>query len=274
MTESAGERGPIFIVGVPRSGTTLLRVMLDSHPRICCGPEFKLLSGIAEMYLTMTDPRFGSIMQSYGNTTEDLQLRFRGFINGLMANFCRAEGKSRWAEKTPQNSYYLAPLGEIFPDARFIHLLRDGRDVACSLLTMDWIDVSGHKPHYLETMAAAAEFWRDAVRNVRNQASQPGLVGRVLEVRYEALVTEPAATMRHLLAFLGEEWDDAVLSHHTKDRSSEAGMTDAGQEQVLQPLNQNALSRWQVDMQPADRAAFQVQAGDLLHELGYADVDW
>ena len=266
--------GPIFVVGAPRSGTTLLRVMLDSHPRICCGPELKLLNGVAEMYQTVTNPRFGPIMESYGNTFLDVQACFRAFVEGLVANFRRAEGKSRWAEKTPQNTYFMLPLGEIFPDARFIHLLRDGRDVACSLLTMDWVDVNGRKLYYSETMAGAAGFWRDTVMDARRQAAHPSLTGRVLEVRYESLVTETATTMRHVLAFLDEEWDEAVLSHHMKDRQGEAGMLDLGQEQAFKPVNQGALSRWQQDMAPLDKAAFKAEAGALLTELGYADGDW
>ena len=193
---SRGNDGPIFVGGAGRSGTTLMRAMLDSHPRICCGPEMKALPAIAEQYQLLTGAH-RPVMESYGNTLSDLQRCFRIFIEGLAENFRRAEGKPRWAEKTPHNVLYMTPLGEIFPEARFIHLLRDGRDVTCSLLTMDWFEpATGRKVDYVETMTGAARYWRDVVTEARQQAAHPSLAGRVLEVRYEALVTEPAATIR------------------------------------------------------------------------------
>jgi hypothetical protein len=268
-----GSDGPIFVVGADRSGTTLMRVILDSHPRICCGPELKLLPLIAELYQKASGGFLPSL-ENYGNTLPGVQGCFRALIEGLAENFRRAAGKPRWAEKTPPNAHFMVPLGEIFPEARFIHLLRDGRDVACSLLTMDWIDLTtGHKSYHTETMTGAARHWRDTVMAAREQAAHPSLTGRVLEVRYEALVTDTAATMRQVLAFLGEEWDDAVLAHHTKEhRRDEAWHPSTAQ--TLKPVDQSALGRWQHDMTPLDKAAFKAEAGALLTTLGYADADW
>jgi glycosyltransferase involved in cell wall biosynthesis len=269
---SMGNDGPIFVGGAGRSGTTLMRVMLDSHPRICCGPELKALPAIAEQYQLLTGFH-RPVMESYGNTVADVQRCFRAFIEGLAENFRRAEGKPRWAEKTPHNVLYMVALGEIFPEARFIHVLRDGRDVTCSLLTMDWFDPStGRKVDYVETMTGAARYWRDMVTEARRQAAHPSLTGRVLEVRYEALVTETAATMRQILEFLGEEWDDAVLSHQRKDRGGQP--VESSTTQTLKPVDQSALGRWQHDMTPRDKATFKAVAGALLTTLGYADADW
>jgi glycosyltransferase involved in cell wall biosynthesis len=269
---STGNDSPIFVGGAQRSGTTLMRVMLDSHPRICCGAELKILPVVAEHYKFLAG-RSRQVMESYGNTLPDVQRSCRAFVEGIVENFRRAEGKPRWAEKTPQNVLYMELLGEIFPDATFIHMLRDGRDVACSLLTMDWIDnKTGRKFDFVETMTGAARYWRDTVEKARQQAAHPSLTGRVLEVRYEALVTDSAETMRQVLEFLGEEWDDAVLSHHTKDRRGEP--TEPSTEQVSKPMTQTALSRWQRDMTELDKAAFKAEAGALLTELGYADADW
>ena len=268
-----GNSGPIFVVGAGRSGTTLMRVMLDSHPRICCGPELKLLLYIGQQYQMFTGGGLRPILESYGNTVSDVQRQFREFIEGLVENFRRASGKPRWAEKTPTNVEVMVPLGEIFPDAQFIHILRDGRDVTCSLVTMDWINLStGRKMPMAENITSAARYWRDTITAARKQAAHPSLTGRVLEVRYEALVTEPAATMRQVLAFLGEEWDDAVLSHHTKDRKSEP--TESSTTQVSKPITQSALGRWQRDMTERDKADFKAEAGALLTELGYAGAEW
>ncbi len=103
-----------------------------------------------------------------------------------MVNARRAAGKPRWAEKTPHNILFMVPLGEIFPDARFLHVVRDGRDVACSLVTMDWINpLTGRKWDYVQNIGNAARYWRDVVTLARRQAEHPAIAGRVLEVRYE-----------------------------------------------------------------------------------------
>jgi len=270
--KNLASNGPIFIGGIQRSGTTLMRVMLDAHPRICCGPELMVLPVVAEHYKFLAGKN-REVMESYGNTPADVQRSCRVFVEDLVANFRRAQGKPRWAEKTPQNVRYMITLGEIFPDARFIAMLRDGRDVACSLLTMDWTDsATGRKLDYVQSVAAAARHWRDTVLRARNLAMHPSLAGRVLEVRYEDLVTETEATMRTVLAFLGEEWDEAVLAHHTKERDGEP--VEPSTAQVSQPVSRSSLGRWQHEMSEQDKAAFKHEAGALLTELGYAGVDW
>jgi hypothetical protein len=265
------QTGPIFIGGAGRSGTTLLRTMLDAHPRICCGPELKILPAIAEWYQVLTQS-FAGVMKTYGNSAADLQAQFRLFVEGLVANFRKAAGKPRWAEKTPHNVLFSIPLGEIFPDARFLHVVRDGRDVACSLVTMEWINpMTGLKWDYVQTIGNAARYWREVVQTVRQHASHPTVAGRVLEVRYEALIADPEGTLRSILNYVGEPWDNAVLSYHKKDRSHEP--IEASTRQALQPISTSSQGRWRKQMTEADKQAFKAEAGALLRELGYASSD-
>jgi hypothetical protein len=272
--KSAIKESVIFICGAQRSGNTLMRAMLDSHPRICCGQELKVLPHIANLYQQITGP-YDFVMDSYGNSLSDVQGLFRQLIDGLTDKFRRAEGKQRWAEKTPQNVQYMVTLGEIFPEAQFIHMLRDGRDVACSLVTMNWSrPETGLRLEFTRTMGNAAKHWRDTVVTAHRQSEHPSLAGRVLEVRYEALVTETDATMHRVLEFLGEEWNDAVLSHHTKDRSHLREQRNPGMDGILRPVGRGPVGRWRRDMTELDKAEFKAQAGQLLTELGYADADW
>jgi hypothetical protein len=269
---SSQANGPIFIGGAGRSGTTLVRMMLDAHPHICCGPELKLLPAIAEWYQTLTR-NFASVMQSYGNTPADVRQRFRDFVEGLVANFRRASGKPRWAEKTPHNVLYMVPLGDIFSDARFLHIVRDGRDVACSLITMDWLNPqTGRKWDYVQNIGNAARYWREIVTLARQQAQHPSLAGRVLEVRYEDLVANTEGTLRRVLQFIGVSWDEAVLSYHTKSRAAEP--LESSTPQASKPVQRRALGRWQTEMTAADKVAFKAEAGELLQMLGYAAGDW
>jgi hypothetical protein len=264
------QNGHIFIGGVGRSGTTLLRVLLDAHRRICCGPELKALVYVADLYQIMSGN--WSVMDGYGNTVADIQGCFRQFVDGVSANFRRASGKPRWAEKTPQNIYALATLGTIFPDARFIHVIRDGRDVVSSLVTMDWIDPrTGAKLDYVQNVTNAARHWRDMILHAGQQAAQPVVAGRVIEVRYEALVVDIEGTMRKVLDFLGEAWDPAILEAHKKSRTHEPH--ESSTEQATKPVYTTAIGRWKREMSPADKIAFKSEAGPLLKALGYAADD-
>jgi hypothetical protein len=269
---SRSQSGPIFLGGAGRSGTTLLRVMLDMHPRIFCGPELKILPAIAEWYQALTRD-FVNVIQSYYNSPADLQRCFREFIEGLVENARTKSGKPRWAEKTPHNVIFMRPLGELFPDARFIHMIRDGRDVACSLLTMDWLNpLTGRKWDYVQNMASAARYWCEVVTAGRQMAAHPSIAGRVLELRYEALVADPEAVMRHVLDFVGEPWHPVVLSYHTKIRDQEP--FEASTAQASKPVTDRSIGRWRRDMTATNKAAFQAEAGELLGTLGYAGADW
>jgi Sulfotransferase family len=264
--------GPIFIGGAGRSGTTLIRVMLDAHPRICCGPELKILPQLALLHRDLTTT-FASIMQSYGNSPTDLQPAFREFIEALVANFLRRSGKPRWAEKTPHNVTVMLELGTIFPDARFLHIVRDGRDVACSLVTMNWINPrTGQKVDYIQSVRNAARYWRDIVRCAREQAAHRSLAGRVLEVRYEALVADAEHTLRYVLQFVDEPWDPAVLTYHDEKRQHEP--REQSTLQVSKPVYGSAVGRWRTEMTREDKIAFKAEAGELLRELGYASDEW
>ena len=190
-----------------------------------------------------------------------------------MANSCKAVGKLRWAEKTPNNVMQMLALGDLFPEARFIHILRDGRDVACSLIRMEWVEgTTREKVDYTQSISNAAQYWNKVVRWAREQMMHPSLAGRVIEVRYESLVADPEGNMREVLRMLEEPWDPAVLLPHLKDRTEEAreSSTDA----VSEPIYTKAVGRWQTEMTPRDKAAFKVEAGVLLTELGYAQSDY
>jgi hypothetical protein len=161
----------------------------------------------------------------------------------------------------------------MFPDSPLVHVIRDGRDVVCSLLTMDWIDPKTRKPlDYTRDARKAAEYWVRAVRAGRTAAQKPGLARRYMELRYEQIVTNPRPTLEQLFAFIDEPWDPAVLQFHTQNRNL-AGESSA--EQVSRELYTSAVARWQRDLKPAHKSEIKEVAGDLLVELGYArDNDW
>ncbi len=268
------QQGPIFIGGAGRSGTTLLRMMLDSHPNICCGPELKILPDISRCLGLLLGPLRG-VMEGYGNTPDQVRHHFCRLVEGLVENFLQASGKTRWAEKTPHNVLSMAALRNLFPEARFLHVIRDGRDVACSLVTMQWADPNtGRKVDYIQNIAKAARYWRQIVEAGRKQAASPNLAGRVLEVRYETLVLETEETLQKVLAFLEEPWHPGVLSYDGASHSPFPEPDESSTHQARKPVYHSSIGRWKTEMTEADRAAFKHEAGQLLVTLGYTDPDW
>jgi len=263
---------PIFVGGAGRSGTTLLRVVLDSHPNIACGPELKVTPSICGLWFDF-NTAFHPALVEYGLTREDISRVTGDFILALLAKYRASSGKPRSAEKSPNNVYYFEHLHMIFPDSPLVHVLRDGRDVVCSLLTMDWVDSRTGKPiDYTRDARKAAEYWVSAVRAGREAGRKIG-TRHYHELKYEEVVARPEAALRSLFEFLGEPWDEAVLRFHANTARALANESSAAQ--VSKPLYTTAAGRWLHDLKPADKAAVKAVAGDLLIELGYAtDKSW
>jgi 2-polyprenyl-3-methyl-5-hydroxy-6-metoxy-1,4-benzoquinol methylase/tetratricopeptide (TPR) repeat protein len=130
----------IFIGGAGRSGTTLLRTMLDAHPRLHCGPELKLVPVLSQLRAQWL-ATMGGALRDAGVTPERLDAGVRSFLEALLTGL--APAGTRLAEKTPHNVMHIDLLSRLFPRARFIHLVRDGRAVVASLLRQDWRDHLG-----------------------------------------------------------------------------------------------------------------------------------
>lgn len=265
-------RRHVVLGGCGRSGTTLARVILDSHPGICCGPE----SGV--FLSEPLDP--ARLQEKFKLDPARLRAAYAAsrsraeFIDRFADLCCEASGKARWAEKTPRNVLHLQFLFDRFPAARFVHLLRDGRDVVCSLRTHPRHKVVDGKLVPLHTwrpMEECATRWRDSLLAVQPYLSDP----RVHTVRYEELVGDPRATIARLLAFLGEPWDERVLAHDAAESNFRDATTFPQNPEALRPIEQKALRRWERDLSADDRAVFKRIAGDLLIEHGYAaDSSW
>lgn len=249
---------PIFVVGCQRSGTTMLRLMLDSHRRISCGPETRFLEGF-EPILTDDWKR----LSQYGFTEEEWIRRIRDFFEGIQGDYARSRGKERWADKTPRYALMIPLILRIFPDAQVVHVIRDARDVAVShrkrfgywsglKSTVKW-------PRYVGTA-------RDASRILPDDA--------YLEVRYENLVADPETTMRGLLAWLGEEWDPAVLNfdeaRHDVPARYHAQLASrraiAGTEAAVYASRVGSHRR---ELDPLVRLLVWTNSRRLLRELGY-----
>ena len=262
----------IFIGGAARSGTTLLRVILDSHPIIACGPEFKISQLIAQQWYDFQTKYFHIFKELYV-THEDINRIFKNFIISFLEKNCIHEKKQRIAEKTPNNINIFLHLHEIFPTSPLIHVIRDGRDVIASLMTMKWKNPLGKPLEYTQDIEKAAQFWVSTVTIGKNfLKSSPTVSNVYYEVRYEDIVRKPEECLSQLFDFIDEPWDPVVLKYYNKDRKL---ANESSAEQVTQQLYTSSIGRWKNDFSVDDKNKVKRIAGKLLVELGYAnDFNW
>jgi hypothetical protein len=277
-----------FVVGVGRSGTTLLRLMLDSHPELAIPAETHFVPDLLERQAECrtSDELVDAIVAArtwgdFGLEADHLReaaADARGAADVLRVFYglcAAARGKPRWGDKTPGYVKRMRPIGAALDEARFVHLIRDGRDVALSRLARG---MGVGKP-----IDDVAELWKRRIENARRQAKR--LRGRYLELRFEDLVAEPEPSLRRICELIELEFDPAMLHHHQRadERIGELGDLAAEGERrgrdrderqaahalAAQPPTGARTEVWRTEMSAANRAAFEAVAGGLLVELGY-----
>jgi hypothetical protein len=284
-----------FIVGAPRSGTTLLRFMLDSHPLLAIPPETGFLSALAQfprdgdasrdaLFQLMTNfPPNEPAWQDFGLDADELKSKldciqpfdlasgFRAFYR----YYASRQNKCRYGDKTPIYALHVAAIRQILPEARFIHIIRDGRDTALSLRKV-WFTVPDR------SIPGLANYWKAFVCAARASA---GNAGDYMEVRYEDLVRDPEPVLQRICAFVDLPFDSSMLRYFERTperlkehrtRVSVSGNVVVTHEQRLQqqrltmePPREERIFQWKEEMTPLEQAEFWETAGGLLEELGY-----
>jgi LPS sulfotransferase NodH len=266
---------PLILLGVSRSGTTLLRVVLDRSTGLAIPDESFFVPLLARRHgktaerdAFLDDVARLPTVRDWGLTPEDVAPFLRpGLPTGeaiaaiFEANAEKA-GKPRWGDKTPMYMRHLDLLERLFPDAQYVHLIRDGRDAALSFLDMPEGTFTRTWAHPT-TPARFACLWRKEITGARALGRDVGS-SRYLEVRYEALVADPAATVAAICAWAELPFEQTMLEY--------VGEVDVSakphQQRLLAPPTK-AVRSWREEMLPADVRAFEEIAGDLLAQLGY-----
>lgn len=282
-----------FVVGATRSGTTLLRLMLDAHPELAIPSETHFIPELIAarekhgasrermLELLTSHRRWGD----FGLDPDELAARWAAIEPLTGADAVRAffhlygekQGKpDRWGDKTPGYVKLMRPIQTFLPEARFIHLIRDGRDVALSR----WKRSLGKDP---APASQVAETWARRIRRAQRHGRK---VSHYLELRYEELVTDTEPNLRRIAEFIELGWDPVMMRYyeHAADRMAEMARdlpagdgkpTRPGEERMQahamtqKPPDPGAMYRWKEKMSPQDIAAFEAAAGELLAELGY-----
>jgi sulfotransferase family protein len=277
--DEAATTAPFFIVGAGRSGTTLLRMMLASHSRLSIPPETWYLTPLVERF-SLDRPLTGdeieeavSIITGH-DRWQDLKLdaqEYRREVSRLTDPFLRdvvevvyrryqqADGKVRWGEKTPQYINIVPQLLTMYPDARFINIVRDGRDVAKSNQVAGWAGNGWH---------ANTRWWIEAIewywRWDRSAARD-----RILLVHYEDLVLDTETVLRKICRFIGEEFEPQMLSWERVVDKQVPVRERKSQTKLKFKIGEEGVARWKREMSARQTFICEAYMGSSLRRLGY-----
>jgi hypothetical protein len=274
----------LFIVGCPRSGTTLLRRIIDAHRQIAITREthwlakrFEKRQGLTPDGLVtpellswlLSDAKFTRMGigqdELEGLVAGEEPVSYSTFVTGVFDLYGKGQGKRLVGDKVPGYVRRIPTLHALWPKAKFVHIIRDGRDV--SLSAISWSRAYKLARRYStwteDPTTTAAVWWEWLVRLGREDAGSLALK-LYHEVRYEELVSRPAKECEKLCDFLGIPYDEGILKYHER-------MPDPCfyvKQNKWRPIV-TGLRDWRTQMPAEDLERFEAAAGELLEELGY-----
>jgi len=255
---------PIFVVGAARSGTTWVHDIFSAHPQVASVYESWLFTeenGIGSLF---TKAHWPPTRSGLGVLLDrDILLAYtREMVVHIMSHAIKPEHRFL-VEKSPSQLYVMPFINEIFPDARFIHVLRDGRDVSVSVRAASKSWVLAWRQTFGRSIRNSAHAWKNTVR--RTQKDRGKLGERFFEIRYEELIADPFAAYRHLFDFCTIPYDNSILQHifevtdfDTNYRPKETGFRRGGR-----------IGDWYTHFTLLDALIFNYVAGEMLVKLGY-----
>jgi hypothetical protein len=271
MIAADANLGPVFVVGMNGSGTTMLLDCLGRHPALYAFPrETRLIPYLMSRVKTLGDLRvethyrqlwdevreLGVFRQENGGLPVPIPQSWRdeprslaAVLDGVFGYFASAAGKRRWCEKTPQHVQHLLALAQLFPTAKFIHVIRDGRDCAVSF-----------QRRWRRQPELTIFRWKKVVAIGRTQGLQLGS-DHYFEIRYEDLTATPEVSLRRICEFLELDFDSAVLD-------SARPYMQAGDDGSSRGLQQNS-GKWRTYFNPRIQQRLETIAGRTLAECGY-----
>ena len=279
MTESSVPRHPVFVVGMPRSGTTLLSSLLDAHPDLVIAPETHYftrcwtgtpIEGWAEVerMLARLDQQPGvhdmALSDEEWTTIRErlrtLEVPTHGdILRALLDTYAARSDAPAWGEKTPDHLQFVPEMAEQFPEAAFVAIVRDPRDVVLSLRDLPW----SHK-----TLPEQAWTWR--LYAARTQQYHETLGDRFFHLRYEDLITEPEGTLRDVCAFLNVSFRASMLRPDAKEEQPFDADREPWKQKSGRQIDASNREKWRTQMPETGRVLVDLIAGHWLADYGYA----
>lgn len=268
----------IFIVGVPRSGTTLLRMMLDSHSKVYCPPESPWINGrntshtpnILDLNNYMINNKWGALNTMDGISEQDILKNTRVYIDTIMAKALHAKSKTIWAEKTPENIVSVNLLSKVFPNAKFIHIIRDPRDVALSTVKAPWRKLNYKKAKRLwNNYYNALKRWKNWNNEFFNTVDSNKI--EYISIKYEDLVENPEVVLDKIFKYLELELEESVFNPYCYKHDEIKDPNDLGVStfKSKQSIEKNAVYKWQSNMSKIKKILTKKYLKKELEMFGY-----
>lgn len=287
-------KAPIFVIGSPRSGTTLIRLMLTCHHSIAIPPEcgfavwwyekYKEWDGFSDSELLefMQDLMQSKKIETWQITEKSLLgfLRERkpSSYSQLVSSVYEWYGLSqygknfkRWGDKNNWHLSHILTIKELFPTAYFMHIIRDGRDVACSYRELNARRIhSPYAPNLPNGIEEIAEQWKSNVEII-NESFEHIQWENVCELRFEDVVLNTEKTLYNLCHQLGENYDPSMLNYHRINRERKLEPTEflKWKEKTLRPPEKSVVARYRRDLLTQEINIFERIAGDVLRRYNY-----
>lgn len=268
------EKGPIFITGFGRSGTTLLGNIIDRHPNIAVFVESFFIPKYYFFQIFFWPLRKSHnfiklsriIVNEDASKANNLQMNprlllkvktrtYSSLIDTLMRDWAKDQGKGRWGDKSPGYISRLSLLHKLFPDAKFVHIIRDVRDV--------WL--SRKKLGVGTSIINFTRDWEHTICKARKYA-EVCLKENYLELRYEDLISDSRKEIKRVMSFLGETYSDELLLPERTVQRNKAFKNWPKINQIIDVTNYN---KWRNELSENQIVLFETLAGHLLSELGY-----
>lgn len=280
-----GVIGPIFVTGMPRSGTTLLASILNAHSQVAVSPEtdyftlvwkplarhdgFRHWEKVEEVLraffkvpdVKLLDLPFEQLLGGYRDHWKAGRLDHRVILTELLSLYAEQRGKTIWAEKTPDHFMYIPIIKWLFPEARIVAIVRDPRDVHASLAKLPW-NRGNALNHALQ--------WRGYQSLARQFRARYD--GSFVDVRFEDLISNPTGTVRALCDRLDLEFESSMIERHGEELIFDP-KAEPWKQEVSQSINPNNHGKWKKTLTPAEVALFSRVCGKYLKAWDYEVPD-
>ncbi|WP_193369764.1 sulfotransferase family protein [Pelagibius marinus] len=271
------QKPPIFLLGAQRSGTTMLRLMLNNHHNLAIPHETAFITiyfqrlgdygdlGSKDNARRLLDDVARHPLVRRGNLIADPEAvlareigDYKDFVDAIYRCYAAARGKVRWGDKTPFYTPDIDIIRRIFPHSKIVHLVRDGRDVVLSQRSIEWM--SGNLPKLVLDWQ-----WKTTI------AHKVGAVlgDDFLEVRYEDLVRRPEEVLREICTFIDEDYDPSMLNYWADAESVVPRESLKWHRNSVQPPDPGKLQKWKKQLSKSERIVFEQLAGETLDLFGY-----
>ena len=271
---------PVFVVGSSRSGTTLLySILLSSDDFAIYEAETLLMTVCKTKYGSLKKRKnYSKFISDWTNSKQffrsgldPVQFRreadayyedYTDFLRFFMNNIARKQGRNRWAEQTPGHLSYMEQLHKAFPQAKFIHVIRDGRDVAISRRKVGWTGTRSKDP--LKKLLCAAKSWEMCIKE--GQTAGRKLGDRYIEIRYEDIITNLDDVLRNINNFA------QINVNRRKIVDSSVGSLGNGNtafDDKMDGISPKGLNRWEKELTDTEKNSLHLAIGGTLHSLGY-----